>query len=82
VVADVKCATESYISLACPDMPSLFFFTGPNATVGHGSLIYSLDWSAEWMLQWIRKMAYEDIASIAPKQEVVDVSSSPTKILP
>lgn len=63
---------ESYISLACPDMPNLFFFTGPNATVGHGSLIFSLDWSAEWMIQWIRKMAEEDIASIAPKQEVVD----------
>lgn len=63
---------ESYISLACPDMPNLFFFTGPNATVGHGSLIFSLDWSAEWMIQWIRKIAEEDIASIAPKQEVVD----------
>ncbi|KAK5120511.1 hypothetical protein LTR85_006166 [Meristemomyces frigidus] len=63
---------ESYISLACPDMPNLFFFTGPNATVGHGSLIFSLDWSVEWMVQWIRKMATEDIASISPKQEVVD----------
>lgn len=63
---------ESYISLACPDMPNLFFFTGPNATVGHGSLIFSLDWSAEWMIKWIQKMAYEDIASVAPKQEVVD----------
>ncbi|KAF7185276.1 putative sterigmatocystin biosynthesis monooxygenase stcW [Pseudocercospora fuligena] len=63
---------ESYISLACPDMPNMFFFTGPNATVGHGSLIFSLDWSAEYMLRWIRKMAQEDIASIAPKQEVVN----------
>ncbi|SMQ46884.1 unnamed protein product [Zymoseptoria tritici ST99CH_3D1] len=63
---------ESYMSLACPDMPNLFFFTGPNATVGHGSLIFSLDWSAEWMIRWIQKMAYEDIASIAPKQDVVD----------
>lgn len=63
---------ESYLSLACPDMPNLFFFTGPNATVGHGSLIFSLDWSAEWMIRWMQKMAYEDIASIAPKQDVVD----------
>ena len=63
---------ESYLSLACPDMPNLFFFTGPNATVGHGSLIFSLDWSAEWMIRWIRLIAYEDMASIAPKQEVVD----------
>lgn len=63
---------ESYLSLACPDMPNLFFFTGPNATVGHGSLIFSLDWSAEWMIRWMQKMAYEDIASVAPKQDVVD----------
>lgn len=63
---------ESYISLACPDMPNLFFFTGPNATVGHGSLIFSLDWSAEWMIRWTKLMAYEDIASVAPKQDVVD----------
>lgn len=63
---------ESYMSLAAADMPNLFFFTGPNATVGHGSLVFSMDWSAEWMIRWIEKMAQEDIASIAPQQEVVD----------
>ena len=63
---------ESYMSLACPEMPNLWFFAGPNATVGHGSLIFSLDWSAEWMIKWIQKIAYEDIASIAPKQDAVD----------
>jgi cation diffusion facilitator CzcD-associated flavoprotein CzcO len=59
-------------SLACPDMPNFFLFMGPNATVGHGSLMYSLDWAAEWMIQWLRKMAREDIASVAPKQDVTD----------
>lgn len=59
-------------SLACPQMPNFFLFMGPNATVGHGSLIYSLDWTAEWMIQWLRKMGREDIASVAPKQDVVD----------
>lgn len=63
---------ESYISMACPDMPNYFIFTGPNATVGHGSLLESLGWSAEWMIQWLRKMAEEDIASVCPKQDVVD----------
>jgi hypothetical protein len=63
---------ESYISLACPDMPNYFIFTDPNATVGHGSLLESVGWSAEWMIKWLRKMAREDIASVAPKQEVVD----------
>ncbi|OAL31040.1 hypothetical protein AYO20_08461 [Fonsecaea nubica] len=63
---------ESYLSMACPDMPNYFMFMGPNATIGHGSLIYSLDWTAEWMIQWLRKMAREDIASVAPHQRVVD----------
>jgi len=63
---------ESYLSLACPDMPNYFLFTGPNATVGHGSLIQSMSWCADWMIQWLRKMSYENIKSIAPKQDVVD----------
>jgi len=63
---------ESYLSLACPDMPNYFLFTGPNATVGHGSLIQSMSWCADWMVQWLRKMSYENIHSIAPKQDVVD----------
>ncbi|KAL9096973.1 MAG: hypothetical protein Q9165_000937 [Trypethelium subeluteriae] len=63
---------ESYMSVACPQMPNYFIFTGPNATVGHGSLLESMSWSAEWMVNWFRKIATEDIASIAPKQDVVD----------
>ncbi|EXJ90181.1 hypothetical protein A1O3_03250 [Capronia epimyces CBS 606.96] len=63
---------QSYVSLACPDMPNYFIFTGPNATIGHGSLMESLGWSAEYMIKWIKKMAEEDIKSVAPKQDVVD----------
>ena len=58
--------------MACPEMPNYLMFMGPNATIGHGSLMYSLDWTAEWMIQWLRKMGVEDIASIAPRQQVVD----------
>jgi hypothetical protein len=50
-------------------MPNYFSFAGPNATAGHGSLVFSLDWSAEWVMKWLCKMALEDIASIAPRQE-------------
>jgi hypothetical protein len=53
-------------------MPNYFIFTGPNALVGHGSLIESLGWGAEYMIKWIRKIASEDISSVAPKQHVVD----------
>ncbi|KAH7388726.1 hypothetical protein BKA66DRAFT_511098 [Pyrenochaeta sp. MPI-SDFR-AT-0127] len=29
----------AYLSLACPHMPNFFLFSGPNAPVGHGSLM-------------------------------------------
>jgi cation diffusion facilitator CzcD-associated flavoprotein CzcO len=63
---------ESYLSLACPNMPNYFIFTGPNATVGHGTLITSMTWSADWMLKWLRKMAREQIVSICPTQAATD----------
>lgn len=63
---------ESYLSLACPDMPNYFIFTGPNAVVGHGSLVEGLNWASEYMVQWIKKVTSENIRSFEPKQDVVD----------
>jgi cation diffusion facilitator CzcD-associated flavoprotein CzcO len=63
---------ESYLSLACPDFPNYFIFTGPNATVGHGTLITSMTWSAEWMVKWLRKIAGEGIKSVVPRQSATD----------
>ncbi|CAG8063401.1 unnamed protein product [Penicillium nalgiovense] len=63
---------ESYLSLACPGMPNYFIFTGPNAVVGHGSLIEALGWTADYMIKWMEKIASEDISSIEPKQSAVD----------
>ncbi|EXJ53853.1 hypothetical protein A1O7_09189 [Cladophialophora yegresii CBS 114405] len=63
---------SSYLSLAAPDMPNYFMFTGPNALIGHGSLMESLGWSAEYMIKWMRKIASEDIKAVVPKQSVVD----------
>lgn len=63
---------ESYLSVACPDFPNYFIFTGPNATVGHGSLIQSLSWTSDYFIKWLLKISREDIVSIVPKQDVVD----------
>ena len=62
----------SYLSLAAPAFPNLWFFSGPNSPVGHGSLMAGLGWSADWMCQWMRKIAEEDIKYVVPKQEAVD----------
>lgn len=63
---------ESYLSLACPDMPNYFIFTGPNAVVGHGSLVEGLSWTADYMVSFLKKIVTEEIKSVAPKQQVVD----------
>ena len=33
---------ESYVSVAVPDIPNYFMMMGPNAVVGHGSLMEAL----------------------------------------
>lgn len=63
---------ESYLSLACPDFPNYFIFTGPNATVGHGTLTTSMSWSADYMIKWLRKISSEHIKSVSPKQSATD----------
>lgn len=51
----------SYLSLMASGFPNFFMFGGPNSPVGHGSLMSQLQWSAEWMCKWVKKMACEDI---------------------
>lgn len=63
---------ESYFSLACPEFPNYFIFTGPNAVVGHGSLVEGLGWVAEYIIRWLKKIASEDIHSVAPTQQATD----------
>lgn len=63
---------ESYLSVAARDMPNFFIFLGPNAVVGHGSLLEAVNWTAEYLLKWIRKVATENIKSVVPKSKVVD----------
>ncbi|KAF2637966.1 FAD/NAD(P)-binding domain-containing protein [Massarina eburnea CBS 473.64] len=62
----------SYLSLACPKFPNLFFFSGPNAPVGHGSLMAGLSWTAMYISKWLRKIACEDIKFVVPTQAATD----------
>lgn len=51
----------SYLSVGAAGFPNFFMFAGPNSPVGHGSLMSQLQWTADYMCQWIRKIAEEDI---------------------
>ncbi|KAF9779077.1 hypothetical protein IL306_002713 [Fusarium sp. DS 682] len=63
---------EAYISVAVPSMPNYFIMMGPNCLGGHGSLVESLNWTGDYFVKWIKKMATEDIKYVVPKKEKVD----------
>jgi hypothetical protein len=60
---------ETYISVATPDMPNYFMMMGPNCLGGHGSLVESLNWTGDYFVKWVKKIATEDIKAIEPKRE-------------
>ncbi|KAK7420259.1 hypothetical protein QQX98_002914 [Neonectria punicea] len=62
---------ESYISVAVPEIPNYFMMMGPNCLGGHGSLVESLNWTGDYFVKWIKKMATEDIRYVTPKKDKV-----------
>lgn len=63
---------ESYVSVAVSGFPNYFMMMGPNCLGGHGSLVESLNWTGDYIVKWIKKIATEDIKCVAPKQSVVE----------
>ncbi|RAK98790.1 flavin-containing monooxygenase [Aspergillus ibericus CBS 121593] len=61
---DWKKTPQAYFSMCAPGSPNYFMFAGPNCPIGHGSVPQMLGWSADYMLQWVKKIAREDIHSI------------------
>lgn len=52
---------KAYFGICAPNMPNYFIFNGPNCPVGHGSFLSVMDWTADYVLKWCRKIAVEDI---------------------
>lgn len=63
---------ESYMSICAPHMPNYFMFGGPNAVIAHGSLIEAFNWTGDYIISWLRKMATENIKSVTPKQNAIN----------
>ncbi|OJJ65114.1 hypothetical protein ASPSYDRAFT_194084 [Aspergillus sydowii CBS 593.65] len=62
---------QAYFSLCAAGIPNYFIFTGPNCPIGHGSVPAMIGWTGDYMLDWIEKIAKEDIKSIAVKDDIV-----------
>jgi cation diffusion facilitator CzcD-associated flavoprotein CzcO len=52
---------EAYFSVCAAGIPNYFMFAGPNCPIGHGSVPQMLAWTADYMLDWVQKIASEDI---------------------
>ncbi|PGH10925.1 hypothetical protein AJ79_05170 [Helicocarpus griseus UAMH5409] len=63
---------STYFSVATPDFPNYFIMTGPNNLGGHGSLVESINWTGDYFVKWIKKIATEDIKYVTPKQSAVE----------
>ncbi|KAJ4229257.1 hypothetical protein NW757_014067 [Fusarium falciforme] len=53
----------AYFGTCAPNMPNYFIFNGPNSPIGHGSLLAAMEFTAEYIFRWCKKIATEDIKS-------------------
>ncbi|KAK4990721.1 hypothetical protein LTR66_006724 [Elasticomyces elasticus] len=63
---------EAYFGICAPDTPNYFIFNGPNCPIGHGSLLAVMEWTAEYILRWVRKIATQSIKSATVSAKAVD----------
>ena len=73
---------EAYFGICAPDVPNYFIFNGPNSPVGHGSLLSVMEWTAQYILKWVKKIATEDIRYSALRNPSIDLEnwSSPLSL--
>lgn len=62
---------ETYISLATDDFPNYFICLGPNAALGHGSLLLLIEKEIDYITQCVAKIQRDNIRSMVPRAEVV-----------
>lgn len=63
---------SSYISVAAPNMPNYFMYTGPFGPVAQGSVLPLLTLCSNYVIQVIHKMRKQHIRRLSPKQSAVD----------
>lgn len=51
----------AFLGVHAPEIPNYFIINGPNCPVGHGSLLAVMEWTSEYILKWVKKIASEDI---------------------
>ncbi|KAJ3549988.1 hypothetical protein NM208_g224 [Fusarium decemcellulare] len=62
---------NTYLSLAVANFPNYFIFNGPFGPYGHGSFLPITETVSRYVMQVLKKMSEEEIASFSPKEEAV-----------
>ncbi|KAK9452462.1 steroid monooxygenase [Dipodascopsis uninucleata] len=62
---------DCYMSMSVSGFPNYFIFLGPNAPVGHGSLVPIIETVADYLLKVIKKLRQQSVKSIEPKAEAI-----------
>ncbi|KAM5342246.1 hypothetical protein ACJ41O_013212 [Fusarium nematophilum] len=63
---------EAYLSVAVPGFPNYFMFLGPNAPVGHGSVLPIIEHSTKYIINMIKKIQSQNIKAVSPSAGAVD----------
>ncbi|KAF8849457.1 FAD/NAD(P)-binding domain-containing protein [Acephala macrosclerotiorum] len=58
---------QAYMGICAPDMPNYFMFVGPNSLYAHGDSLPTMEWTAEYILKWRKK-----IATMVVKHQILD----------
>ncbi|KAF7554696.1 hypothetical protein G7Z17_g2715 [Cylindrodendrum hubeiense] len=62
---------EAYLSLAVPGFPNYFMFLGPNAPVGHGSVLPIIEHATKYIINMMKKMQSQNIKAVSPQASAV-----------
>jgi hypothetical protein len=62
----------SYLGVATPGFPNLFFIHGPNTSGASGTLPNSVENQVTYIARLLRKISGEGIKSLVPKKEAAD----------
>lgn len=61
----------AYMSCTVAEMPNYFVFMGPNAPIGHGSVLTIAEQVARYIIRMLRKCQVENIKSVTIRAEAV-----------